>query len=221
MTTTYAYDDWNRIKEIKMVSPYNFYYHYRYRYDDRQIISSVEYVSSNPNNVPNYIKTDTIRLNDRGLPVELDDRGRSIYTYNADGQLLSTDPDRPDTRTYVDGNLKQKIVNVTWQNENGQWLPTDYQLRRYEYDLSRSSLPVINQFQATGSRNLLLKEMWEMKRSSELPEGPVYRKTYTYTYDKQGHVKRHIAHGKSLYVGWLIEDDPYGVGVTDYEYECN
>lgn len=59
-----------------------------------------------------------------------------------------------------------------------------------------------------------------MEGSSQFADGPVYQKIYTYTYDKLGRVKRMVVNGKALNQGWLIADDTYGVGVTDYEYEC-
>lgn len=93
-------------------------------------------------------------------------------------------------------------------------------LRRFDYNLNRPNLPVIDQFRGQLSRNLPTKEVWEMHQSSQFPNGPVYQKIYTYTYDKLGRVKRRVVNGKALNPGWLIEDDTYGVGVTDYEYEC-
>lgn len=59
-----------------------------------------------------------------------------------------------------------------------------------------------------------------MRQSSQFLEGLAYQKVYTYTFNKQGRVKRRVVNGKALNPGWLIEDDNYRVGVNDYEYEC-
>lgn len=191
----------------------------RFSYEPNRVITHFEGASSlisGPSSI-----NDTITLNKQGLQTYYEDDGREGYTYNVNKQLVGRYLDRPDTHTYVNGNLVAAIYYYpTWIRENGQWVPTDYQLRQYEYNLKRPNLPVVRQYYGNGSVNLPVKELWSMKSSTDFADGPVYQKVYLYTYDSQGRVKRRIAHGNALNSDWLIEDDLYGVGVTDYEYEC-
>jgi hypothetical protein len=216
----YQYDTQGRIVEVKTQGLLGNYYLYRYSYGTQLITYNESFAASV---IPPMlsIKRDTSGLLDNGFQTYLSNEGNPTFTYNADGQLLTTDKTRPPTSNkYENGNLTEQIYNASWIQEGGQLVPVDYQLRRFKYNTNRPNIPVVLQFTGKGSRNLPIKETWEMKRSSQFPDGPVYQKTFTYTYDKSGLVRRRITHGTQLYAGWFIEDDTYGVGVTDYEYKC-
>lgn len=220
--TTYKYDSQGRIIEIlekNAIDP-KAYILNRFVYEVSRLITFSE--SSSSLILKPSSSNDTIPLNQQGLQNYYTPEGREAYTYNSNKQLVSRYIDRPDTHTYVNGNLVAAInYYPTWVKENGQWVPTDYQLREYKYNTSRPNLPVVRQYYGNTSKNLPIKEIWSMKGSSDFADGPVYQKVYLYSYDKLGRVKRQIAHGKSLNRGWIIEDDSYGVGVTDYIYECS
>ncbi|MCY7357228.1 MAG: hypothetical protein LH609_07100 [Rudanella sp.] len=218
-TTTYKYDQQNRIVEQVETGTKGDYAVTKHSYNPKQVVESFE-AFKNDRSI-SYVRRDTIQLNEQGLWTNYDKNGQSLYVYNADKQLVSTSPERPWIKyTYQNGNQADQTRFATWIQENGQWVPTDYQYRRYEYNLQRPNLPVVRQYLGADSRNLPTKEIWEMQRSSQFADGPVYQRTYTYFYDKRGLVKRRIANGKPLNPGWLLEDDPRGVGVIDYEYVC-
>ena len=214
---TYRYDNQSRIVEIRGQN-LNTYYNEYFIYTDNYVIQRIEYTvvgSSTPN-----ILLDTIQLNGQGLVSRQRGLGDPYLLYNADKQPIGYIDNPGNTHMYENGNLKEVIENASWIERNGQSTPTDYMLRRFSYNIDRPNLPLVYQFRGQLSRNLPIKEIWEMHQSSQFPDGPVYQKIYTYTYDKQGRVKRRVVNGKALNSGWLIEDDTYGVGVTDFEYEC-
>ena len=217
-TSTYFYDEQNRINQVlkKYISDHQ---EEEYIYYADFLIHTDKYTSVMSGKVFN--RRDTIPLNEKGRATRASGLGSAYFGYNADGQLLSGYIPRP-THQYENGNLVRRIENASWEERNGTWVPTtDYILKRFTYDLTRPNLPVVYQFWGKASRNLPLEEIWETQQGADFPSGPVYRKTFTYTYDKWGRVKRRVAHGIPLVRGWLIEDDSYGVGVTDYEYSCN
>ncbi len=219
-TADYTYDDKKRITEIYDRVPGGSYFLYRFVYTPQKLYRENESFSAEINIQPNpSSRRDTLTLDQQGLRVLIDEEGKSISYYNTDGQFLGDGPTPNQKNTYENGNLVEQMINATWTQQSGQWTPFDYRLTRFSYDLQRPNLPAVQQFLGRGSRNLPIKEVWEMQKSSQFPAGPVYQKTFTYSYDAQGRVKRRVAYGKALYRGWFVEDDPYGVGVTDYEYQ--
>ncbi|KAB7732717.1 hypothetical protein F5984_01835 [Rudanella paleaurantiibacter] len=218
-TTTYSYDQQGRITEENNQNPDGSYYIINFAYSDRQLIQSIKSYNK-PDNL-SFTDTDTISINQVGLWTIYNSDGKSLYVYNAEGQMVSSSPDRPAIlNRYLNGNLTEQTRFATWVQQNGQWIPTDYQLIRHEHDLARPNLPEPRQFLGATSRNLPTKEVWEMWLSSAFDDGPVYQRTFRYSFDKRGLVKRRIANGKALNPQWLMEEDPYGVGVIDYEYAC-
>ncbi len=218
--TSYSYDKGGKITEINYQVTAGGYFLYRYTYTDKKLYKYNESFSSEINIQPNpSSRRDTLTLDQQGLRVLIDEQGKSISYYNTDRQFLGDGPTPNQKNSYENGNLVEQMVNATWVQQAGQWTPLDYRLTHFSYDPQRPNLPVVQQFLGEESRNLPMKEIWEMQKSSQFPNGPVYQKTFTYSYDAQGRVKRRLAHGKALYRGWFVEDDPYGVGVTDYEYQ--
>ncbi|WP_019987808.1 hypothetical protein [Rudanella lutea] len=218
-TTTYSYDQQGRITEENNQNPNGSYRIINFAYGDRQLIQ----VMKNYNKVTNqvFIKTDTLRLNKAGLLTYYTPDGQSQYVYNEAGQLVSSSLERPSNyASYLNGNRTEQVLFASWSHQGGQWIPVDYQYHRYEYNLTRHNIPLLYQYAGADSRNLPTKEVWEMRLSSAFDDGPVYQRTYQYSYDKRGLVKRRIANGKALNPQWLVENDPYGVGVIDYEYAC-
>lgn len=214
---TYKYDGQGKVVEI-LGWNLSTYYHEYFSYTDKYVIQRIEYTAVG-NSTPNILR-DTIQLDEQGLVSRQRGLGDAYLLYNTDKQPVGTSYYPGKTHVYENGNLTQVLKNATWVQRNGQSVPVDYQLNHFSYNLSRPNLPVIYQFRGQLSQNLPTKEIWEMHQSSQFRDGPVYQKVCTYTYDKQGRVKRRVVNGKALYSGWLIEDDTYGVGVTDYEYEC-
>ena len=214
-TTTYSYDAQERIVETKDQKLNNNYGIDRYSYTPNYLIKYTEY-SVDGIKKPS-IGLDTVQLNERGLIARWygEGLGQPYIVYNQADQLINNIQGLPIERfKYIDGNLTHQIDNASWVQRNGQWVPTDYLRKRYQYDLNRPNLPLIYQFEGKASRNLPTQETWET------PDRLVYRKVFTYTFDKWDRVIRRVSHGKALTRDWLIEDDTYGLGVTDYEYEC-
>ncbi len=217
---TYRYDMQGKIVEIRDQAPGGSYFLYRYSYGS-QLIKYTEAFGASVMPPSLYTNRDTVGLLDNGFQTYLSRDGKPVFTYNADGQLVSTNIVRPSTTNrYENGNLVEQIHQASWIEENGQLVPVDYQLRQFTYNTSRPNIPVVLQFAGKASQNLPTKELWSMRRSTQFPDGPVYQKTFTYIYNPLGLIKRRITHGTQLYAGWLIEDDLYGIGVTDYEYKC-
>ncbi len=164
------------------------------------------------------VGTDTIRLNEQGYILRLDSKpGPALYFYNQQGQRLGKYGNIPALfNQYQNGNLIREVFTGVGYTVNGQRVDMPDDLYTYRYDTLRPNLPVIYQFEGKASRNLPIERI---DYSSELPSGPVYRKSFTYFYDALGRVKRRITYGKALNPQWGLEDDLYGIGVTDFEYE--
>ncbi|RRB02623.1 hypothetical protein [Larkinella rosea] len=218
--TTYLYDNQNRILEIRTQLLNNLYWLYKYTYTRDFIITYQEYLALGTTKPA--ISIDTTSLNDQGLINRRQGLGEPFYFYSQDNQLVDREPDRPgQSQVYVDGNMFEYVVYQSWGMRDGEWFAYDRFLKHYSYLTTRPNLPVIHQFRGNESHNLPLKEIWQLESSPDFGTQTVYQKTYTYWYDQLGQVKRRIVHGKPLIGGWLIEDDLYGVGVTDFEYECS
>lgn len=218
--STYLYDEKGRITAVENDHQVGFW-QFSYKYTTSTVFFTDVYYTEK-NGIKNVIRnnTDTIPLNERGLQTNYYLGGGSILFYNADDQFLKSYPVRPpDSCRYESGNCVERLRNATWTRQTGAWELNDCQRNRYSYDLTRPNLPVTHQYMGRNSKNLPIKEVWEAYRLSGFPTGPVYQKTYTYTFDEKGRVRRQVAHGKALYGGWLIVDDTGGVGVMDYEYK--
>lgn len=223
LNTFYNYDEQGRIVEQNEKWPNGDYRLTKFNYFSDRLITSTELLASLVSSTLRTTK-DTISLYPNGFWSGALRFGLSDLRYNQDGQRtgggLSVNRPAGDSCRYENGNCVEKIQSPFWQFSNGRWFPTDYLLITYRYDLNRTNIRPFLQFEGKPSRNLPLTEHWETKASSQFPDGLVYQKAYLYTFDQYGRVIRRIAHGKTLYRGWLIEDDYNGVGVTDYMYEC-
>jgi hypothetical protein len=217
LNTSYKYDEQGRIVEVDERNPSGTYILERYTYLTNRVIRYKEIKFLNVDQV--RVFRDTISLYPNGLLANYGNTSVSDLRYNQEGQYmgggLSVNRPAGDSCRYENGNCVEKIQGPLWQFVSGQWIPTDYLLITYRYDLSRPNLRPFLQFMGNPSRNLPLTERWAKPATRT-----VYQKNYLYTFDQYDRVVRRIAHGKSLYVGWLIEDDYNGVGVTDYIYEC-
>jgi hypothetical protein len=216
----YKYDEQDRIIEFTEKWPNGDARFTTYRYlPDRVLIYSEQMA---PSISPvKRISRDTIGLYSNGLQARYQGVGEAYIRYNAKNQFQADAFINPsDSCRYENGNCVEKLQNVSWYNNRGQWIPTDYSLLTYKYDLAKPNIRPYLQFEGSLSKNLPLSEFRESRASTQFPEGPLYQKTYLYTFDQHGRVSRRIAHGEPLYGGWFIEDDYRGVGVTDYIYEC-
>ena len=214
--TTYKYNVQGKISELREQLLAGDYRSTRYAYTPTTLLINVETFAYQISSKP-YTTLDTIQLNEQSLISRYSGLGEPYLLYNTERQLIGTSYHPGKTHMYEAGNLTQVMENALWVEQNGQLVPTSYLLKQFTYNSTRPNLPVVEQFRGQPSRNLPTKEVWQV---SDITGGPVYQKTFTYTYDKLGRVKRCVAHGKALNPGWLIEDDTYVVGVTDYEYEC-
>lgn len=223
LNTYYNYDDKGRIIEQNEKWPNGDYRLTKFIYSSGFLITYSELLASSFGNKLRMTR-DTISLYPTGFLSRAVGVGLPDNRYNQEGQKTGSGllVNRPagDSCRYENGNCVQKIQGPLWQFSNGRWFPTDYLLITYRYDLNRTNIRPFRQFEGKPSRNLPLTEHWETKASSQFPDGLVYQKAYLYTFDQYGRVIRRIAHGKTLYGGWLIQDDYNGVGVTDYIYEC-
>jgi hypothetical protein len=220
ITTFYKYDEEGRVIQQDKKWPNGDYRTTKYSYLSDRLAVNVDLFASL---LSPTVRTsrDTVSLYPNGLRSRVSGVGVPYIKYNSDGQFQNGDLVKPsDSCRYENGNCTEKIQFAWWVQQDGRWIPTDYQLIRYRYDLTKPNIRPFLQFEGNSSRNLPLTEHLEVKASTQFPDGLVYQKAYLYTFDKHGRVTRRIAHGKSLYRGWLIEDDYNGVGVTDYIYEC-
>ncbi|WP_421826433.1 hypothetical protein [Larkinella sp.] len=217
---SYKYDAQNRLMEVHEELLFNQYTLHRYTYTPHYLIDYYELFAKG--DAKPTIRIDTTSLNDQGLVSRYGGVGDPYLLYNQDRRLVDDSPTRPgETHIVIDGNLVEYVVYQSWGLRDGEWFAYDRFLKRFTYLAMRPNLPVTHPFRGDESRNLPVKEIWQLESSPDFGTQTVYQKTYTYWYDQQGQVKRRIVHGKPLIGGWLIEDDLYGVGVTDYEYECS
>jgi hypothetical protein len=218
----YKYDKQERIVEQTDKWPNGDYRLTKFNYSTTYVVRQTELLASLISSTVRITK-DTLYLYPNGFKTGSSGTGPPDLRYNRDGQYTGggSSMNRPagDSCRYENGNCVEKIEGPLWQYINGRWLPTDYLLITYQYDLSRPNLRPFLQFMGKPSRNLPISEIWAKRASSEFPNVNVYRKDYLYTFDQYGRVTRRIAHGRPLYL-WFIEDDYNGVGVTDYVYEC-
>ncbi|AQG78471.1 hypothetical protein [Spirosoma montaniterrae] len=219
-TTSYQYDEQGRIREIYVKRLKGSYSRYVYEYKNGGVYTFERHASADLD--PLIVQTDSVQTNEQGLIIRPRGFGSVSFFYNQDGQLLNNYPSYlPYTHQYVDGNLTEELLFASRWQRDGQWQGYDRQYLRYRYDLNRPNLPVIHQFLGKPSRNLPLEETQEIQNGSQYPNGLAYRKQFAYSYDRWGRVRRRIIQGKALVNWWLLEDDTYGVGVTDFEYACS
>lgn len=170
-------------------------------------------------NFPYVEIRDTTQLNEQGYLVpRYGKSSTSSYTYNKDGQIIdrySSNPDAHPVSTYENGNLIRDITEVGLSYNNGKYTAFEARAKTYKYDLTRPNMPVIYQYFGKASRNLPIEET---AYAADLG-GAVYRRTFTYTFDEWGRVKRRLAYGQRLNASWPFEDDPGGIGVLDYQYQ--
>jgi hypothetical protein len=221
-TNTYTYDQQGRIEQIYQQFPNNYYSLQRFTYTANQVSIHFDFFTSETKQPT--VNTETMQLNERGLRDRFPNMGmgQPHIIYNQDDQVLNMSPDRPGiTHVYEQGNLVAEIELQSWgRRADSTWFGYNILRNRVTYETRRPNLPVIQSFYGRSSRNLPLKEVKEQEFWPGVSLDLVYQKTHTYHYDQQGQVRRRITHGKRLKASWPLEDDPYGVGVTDFEYEC-
>ncbi|RCR66564.1 hypothetical protein [Larkinella punicea] len=220
-TTTYSYDDpTGRLVEEYQRRLQGQYTLQRYSYTPTHLKRYKEYTSEGDKGELRgpFIEENEFALNAKGkVSIGID------YTvplkYDEDGHLVlegvEDNTSNQGVYNYVEGNL------VLFQHESLRYTNIPAVMTfTYTYQLDRPNLPSIYNFQGKESRNLPLLERWAIKNSRDFEDGSLYQIKYQYFYNKQGFVKRRIKHGKALNPQWLIEQDPFGIAVTDYEYEC-
>ncbi len=218
-TAVYRYDAQGRIAEYKEQLLHGSYSLNQFIYTPKTVIRVVEDFAAllkAPDNLT--IRKDTVNINEQGLRVYLNALGQPVSTYNADNQLLTTSILEPAiSNRYENGNLIEQLLYPTWVKQGGELIPTNYLSKQFSYNTERPDLPQIIHYGGRDSKNLPIKEVWLMNKSSDFANGPVYQKIFTYTYNKQGLVQRRVVDAKRLNPTWMIGD---GEGVTDYEYKC-
>ncbi len=219
-TTTYKYDEQGRIREVYEQRLKGQYSRYIYEYKNGGVYTFER--SGEPERDPYRTQTDSVQVNEQGFLALAYGFGRAYYVFNSEGQMLNKYPDYlPFTHRYIDGNLTEELRYAFWQKINDQWRSFDAEYLRYRYDLSHPNLPLVYQFRGRESRNLPIEEVRDIRNGVQYPSASVYRKRFAYSYDRWGRVTRRITQGKALVNWWLLEDDLYGIGVTDFEYACS
>lgn len=221
-TTTFIFDPQGRIVEENRQN-LNTYILYRYAYLPKYLIKYNEWtgLADNGNRTGPYMETDTIPINDQNLIEVSDDYGPFFLKYDKNDYLIQTSSGKSSDSNQGFYIYSAESNLVTFQNESlrNTSLPELLTIH-YTYLINRPNLPTIYGFRGKESRNLMLTENWEIRNSRDFVDGSLYQVKYTYWYDKLGRVKRRFRYGKALNPQWLIEQDPYGIGVTDYEYRC-
>ncbi|WP_128546366.1 hypothetical protein [Larkinella soli] len=216
VTTTYSYDDLGRLLEEK-----NSQFIIKYSYRLNKIFIQRMWFDTNKANNMMADQVKEYNLNNWGKIIA---DSTSKETYDALGNIIQiTNATSTSFYDYNIGNLIQYTLDFRSGSEKD--IPTTLTRRgaliiSYSYLPNRPNLPQIKSFESSHSKNLLLKKVIEAKESGEWGEGKLYQINYSYLYDKQGRVKRQIKYGYSLSPLWLTEEDPSGISVTDYEYEC-
>ncbi|RRB02624.1 hypothetical protein [Larkinella rosea] len=219
-TTTYSYDQQGRLVEEHQHLLKGHYNLQRYSYSSTALKRYKEYTGEGSKGQLQgpFTEEKEFPLNTQGrvsigidlaVPLKYDEEGYVILTGIEDN---TSDLGR---YTYIDGNMtlfQYELLRYTN-------LP-EVRTYAYTYNLSRLNLPTIYNFQGKESKNLPVQKKWASQYSRDFEDGPLYQINYQYFYNRQGFVKRRIKHGKALNPQWLIEEDPYGIGVTDYEYQC-
>ena len=215
VTTLYSYDLQGRIAGEKQLNTLS-YINLSYTYTNTRLYTNQESKATGEK-VPIF-EIDTTQLNEQGYILRLDSKsGPPLYIYNQEGQRISRYGNVPAIfNQYQNGNMIREVATGIGYTVNGQRVDMPDDVYTYRYDTLRPNLPVIHQFKGKLSRNLPIERI---DYSSGLLPGPVYRKSFTYFYDAVGRVKRRITYGKALNPLWGLQDDPNGIGVTDFEYE--
>jgi hypothetical protein len=208
-TTTYKYDQKGRIVEKHQDLLSGDYYHYQYKYEIAKLIRLEQYYRADESK-QYMLKVDTIRLNDEGL----------APPWKKYATLQDTDTVRAGTNIWgaVVSYYKQgNPVSIVYEIPP---LAGHAYVYHYSY-ITRPALPIIETFFDQKVRNLVLQQTQSVKGSPDFVDGPVYQINFRYYYDNQGRVRRRIKQGVALNAQWLFTEDAYGIGVTDYVYECS
>ena len=213
-TTTYNYDNRERITDMQTMFVTNSYIKYKYVYTPTTFYTITEYTAQGEI-TPNLLR-DTTTLNKQGYVSDEYRISNPLRLYNEFGQVISKYGNIPTLmHTYENNNLVREVYLAYDVVENGQRVYKPDRVLTHRYDQNRPNLPQFYTFQGKLSRNLPLETITTV---SDLT-GPVYRKTHAYIFDERGRVKRRITYGRALNPSWGLQDDHYGIGVTDFEYE--
>lgn len=210
METHYIYDSQGRLVREIFNEPGDSLFN-TYSYTATNIYSYSVPVRYDGKRIP---RRDTVKLDKRGL-AERDFYDQFYFEYDANGY--------PIKNTFwnksILGLMKIEQGNtVLRENASGTAYGTFTWLTMF--DLTKQNLPVIKRFLGRDSKNLPIREITTIRASTYYPNGDVYQIDHSYKFDAQGRVKRRISYGKALNPNWVFANDPEGLGVTDYEYEC-
>ncbi len=156
---------------------------------------------------------DTLFLNKQGLSINA--HSGLTATYDEQNFLIKESAGTLDIKKYII--QRDNLISLDYTNPNSD---ISHKQDIYEYLLDKNNLPNNQPFWGSASKNLVTRYTETVLSSETYPIGPVYQIEYTYIFDKYGRVKRRISIGKQLNPLWPFEADPYGIGVTDFEYEC-
>jgi hypothetical protein len=215
-TTYFVYDTQSRLIESRIQGPREFYYSFRYTYTTNTLIIYGKYFSRFNSQNSSVFQNDTLILNDQGFVLyQGTNKNLRPLAYNQAGQLINRygNPAPELANQYENGNLMwtvdlQRLVYI-----NGANVEKADRTIAYKYDLTRPNIPSFRQYIGKQSRNLPVEELTSVYDLN----GPVHRKTYTYTFDQRGRVKRRISSGEGLNPAWLIAGDTESL--LDYEYQ--
>ena len=167
-----------------------------------------------------HIFNDTILLNNQDLISKYYDNSYTVQN-NSDGYPIGWgEKYNRGYYVYSNGNVVKLVQESFKLRENNYVKTGEVYTKRIDYDVNHQNLPIIQSLTGKQSHNLPIKETIEVVSFWNIKDGTVYQKEYIYTFDNQGRVKRRIAYGKAVNPMWMLEEDLYGIGITDYEYEC-
>ncbi len=179
-----------------------------YLYKNNRIVITKTFHDGNSNKVSTT--TDTLDLNAQGLAKK---QSGNPVTYDENGfkKYLGTPPF--EFYAIKKGNTEQ-IIYPNWTGEGGTFTI------QHAYDTTKLSIPSNKPFLGIFSKNLLTESTNIMQGSSHYVDGPNYHISYKYSFDKYNRISRRVALGKRLHPLWDLELDRGGIGVTNFEYQC-
>ncbi|GAB3254670.1 hypothetical protein GCM10027347_15260 [Larkinella harenae] len=217
-TTIYTYDTEGRITEEyeKLLS--NNYTLTKFKYNSREVYRYKEWTFNDDQKVSS--KSDTISLNELGLVTKYYNNSYSVR-YDTEGYPTNWGANTTQGYyVYKDENVV-KLVQESFTKRNGEYVKTGEVYNKYiEYNLNHLNLPATQSLIGKVSFNLPIREKVEVFGFGYIEDGIIYEKNYNYFFDNKNRVKRRIAHGKAINSKWGLEEDLYGIGVTNFEYEC-
>ncbi|GAB2581854.1 hypothetical protein [Spirosoma areae] len=171
---------------------------------------------------PTAVNIRTVIFDDNGKTehiniVSLDSQGFAekqpttyLATYDKEGYLTTLRDEYGQSTANIDNG---NVVESTFGNISYGSI----YITKNEYDLNKPGMPSVRAFYGKLSRNLLTRSVVDENTGHVLFPN-VHTSTYTYTFDKNGRVKRQFTRDKQGEIGWIYGND--SASIIDFTYTC-